>query len=185
MSAARPGSGFPSSPKKSPTVIHHSEIASLGCFLLVSFANPPLSSLRFLCCLFCGFLSSWTIAVQYSEEEKATFGSDVEAAMAYRQRLMRNLNGIHAVTMKDSEMQKGAMVAFAENMRTKLVKKPEIAQALQPTFPAGCRRLTPGPGYFEALVEDNVGIATVASMFNISALGSKVWPLVDSPFLSL
>lgn len=43
-----------------------------------------------------------------------------------------------------------------EHMRTKLAKKPEIYEQLVPDFPPGCRRLTPGPGYLEALVEDNV-----------------------------
>ena len=43
-----------------------------------------------------------------------------------------------------------------EAMRKKLEKKPGIMEALEPTWPPGCRRLTPGPGYLEALVEDNV-----------------------------
>ena len=41
-------------------------------------------------------------------------------------------------------------------MRRALAKKPEIYESLRPDFPPGCRRLTPGPGYLEALVEDNV-----------------------------
>jgi hypothetical protein len=41
-------------------------------------------------------------------------------------------------------------------MRERLKKKPEIANFILPSFAVGCRRLTPGPGYLEALVEDNV-----------------------------
>jgi len=41
-------------------------------------------------------------------------------------------------------------------MRERLSKKPEIADILTPSFGVGCRRLTPGPGYLEALVEPNV-----------------------------
>lgn len=57
-------------------------------------------------------------------------------------------------------------------MRQKLAKKPEIFERIVPTFPVACRRsagvfqlleradrscsLTPGPGYLESLVEDNV-----------------------------
>jgi hypothetical protein len=41
-------------------------------------------------------------------------------------------------------------------MKERLAKKPEIVDALTPSFAVGCRRLTPGPGYLEALVEDNV-----------------------------
>jgi len=41
-------------------------------------------------------------------------------------------------------------------MKARLAKKPQIVDALTPSFAVGCRRLTPGPGYLEALVEDNV-----------------------------
>lgn len=41
-------------------------------------------------------------------------------------------------------------------MKERLAKKPEIAEFLTPSFAVGCRRLTPGPGYLEALIEDNV-----------------------------
>lgn len=53
-------------------------------------------------------------------------------------------------------MQKGAVGAFRAMMKERLAKKPEIVDALTPSFAVGCRRLTPGPGYLEALVEDNV-----------------------------
>lgn len=41
-------------------------------------------------------------------------------------------------------------------MKKRLEKKPEIFDQILPSFPPGCRRLTPGPGYLEALVEPNV-----------------------------
>jgi hypothetical protein len=53
-------------------------------------------------------------------------------------------------------MQKMARKLFEEHMRTKLAKKPHIAKQMIPQFPVACKRLTPGPGYLEALVEDNV-----------------------------
>jgi hypothetical protein len=45
-------------------------------------------------------------------------------------------------------------------MRQRLASKPEIADFLIPSFGIGCRRATPGPGYLEALVEDNVDFIT-------------------------
>lgn len=45
-------------------------------------------------------------------------------------------------------------------MAKKLAKKPEVMEALEPKWPPGCRRLTPGPGYLEALVEDNVNFVS-------------------------
>ena len=53
-------------------------------------------------------------------------------------------------------MSEGARVAFTKLMRDRLAKKPELAEQLLPAFSVGCRRLTPGPGYLEALTEDNV-----------------------------
>lgn len=41
-------------------------------------------------------------------------------------------------------------------MKEKLKTKPDIFEMLQPDFSPGCRRLTPGPGFLEALVEENV-----------------------------
>lgn len=41
-------------------------------------------------------------------------------------------------------------------MKDKLATKPEIYDSLILDFPPGCRRLTPGPGYLEALIEENV-----------------------------
>jgi hypothetical protein len=52
-------------------------------------------------------------------------------------------------------------------MATRLAKKPEIVEHLTPSFAVGCRRLTPGPGYLEALVEPNVNfISTPISSIN-------------------
>lgn len=41
-------------------------------------------------------------------------------------------------------------------MKEKLKTKPEVYESMIPRYPPGCRRLTPGPGYLEAVVQDNV-----------------------------
>ncbi len=68
----------------------------------------------------------------------------------------RDANSVHALTLKDSEFQKHAREDFTALMKERLAKKPHILDSLLPSFSVGCRRLTPGPGYLEALVEDNV-----------------------------
>lgn len=45
-------------------------------------------------------------------------------------------------------------------MKERLATKPEIFRALAPSFSPGCRRLTPGPGYLEALTQPNVSFIT-------------------------
>jgi hypothetical protein len=41
-------------------------------------------------------------------------------------------------------------------MKQRLASKPELADQLVPDFSPNCRRLTPGPGYLEAIVQNNV-----------------------------
>jgi hypothetical protein len=60
------------------------------------------------------------------------------------------------LTLKGSEHQERARKDFSALMKERLAKKPHILESLLPSFSVGCRRLTPGPGYLEALVEDNV-----------------------------
>lgn len=55
-------------------------------------------------------------------------------------------------------MQLGAIPFFTENMKRRLVNKPELLEKLVPSFPPTCRRLTPGPGYLEALTDPKVDI---------------------------
>ncbi|GAA5820474.1 hypothetical protein JCM11251_005640 [Rhodosporidiobolus azoricus] len=94
---------------------------------------------------------------EFTEEEKKHFAEDPEDYLRFRKTMESELNGVHGVTLKGSALQVGAVEAFRELMQQKLANKPEIAKTLIPNFAVGCRRLTPGPGYLEALVSDNVG----------------------------
>lgn len=86
----------------------------------------------------------------------------------------------HGSTVKGSEMSEGARKAFTQLMRSRLAKKPELANLLLPEFAVGCRRLTPGPGYLEALTEDNVDfIATPISKVTSSGLQLENGRLVE------
>ncbi|KAH7075495.1 hypothetical protein BKA63DRAFT_413523 [Paraphoma chrysanthemicola] len=69
-------------------------------------------------------------------------------------------NGVHAITMKGTPLQLGAKDMFHQHMKKLLASKPEIFEALLPSFSPGCRRLTPGPGYLESLTEPNVSFIT-------------------------
>lgn len=55
-------------------------------------------------------------------------------------------------------MQRLAREGFTTLMKERLSKEPEILKHLLPDFGVGCRHLTPGPGFLEALVEDNVTV---------------------------
>lgn len=60
--------------------------------------------------------------------------------------------------MKHSKTQKQVRGDCEQHMRRSLAKKPELAELLVPSFGVGCRRITPGPGYLEALCQDNVNV---------------------------
>lgn len=76
--------------------------------------------------------------------------------MEFRHKIEKTVNEASLITIFGTETQQAFQLINREAMAKKLAKKPEIMKALEPTFPPGCRRLTPGPGYLEALVEDNV-----------------------------
>ncbi|KAL8280487.1 hypothetical protein RQP46_007135 [Phenoliferia psychrophenolica] len=99
---------------------------------------------------------------KFTDEDKKLFATDPAAFAAFRRSMEDELNGVHEVTIKGSPMQVGAVGAFREAMEIKLASKPEILKSIIPTFPVACRRLTPGPGYLEALVEKNVGFVSDA-----------------------
>lgn len=62
------------------------------------------------------------------------------------------------MTIKGTPEQLAGEEFFAQNMKRRLARKPELADQLLPSFPPGCRRLTPGPGYLEALTDDKVEV---------------------------
>ncbi|ORY81800.1 FAD/NAD(P)-binding domain-containing protein [Leucosporidium creatinivorum] len=98
---------------------------------------------------------------KFTDEELARFRDDTEFYNEFRHAQEAELNCLHHLTFHGSAGQVAAVAEFKEAMSAKLAKKPEIAERLIPTFPVACRRLTPGPGYLEALVEDNVDFRPV------------------------
>lgn len=93
---------------------------------------------------------------EFDREQIKKFESDPEAWLNFRMMVEADANNIHSVTLKGTPMQIGAQQAFEDGMKVRLQKKPQYFDWLKPKFAPGCRRLTPGPGFLEALVEDNV-----------------------------
>ncbi|KAJ7657984.1 FAD/NAD-binding domain-containing protein [Mycena rosella] len=91
----------------------------------------------------------------FTDKDKEAF-KDPAYYKEFRRDLESDLNSIHVVTLKGHPVQEGGRAAFKADMLQRLATKPEIAEHLIPDFAVGCRRLTPGPGYLEALCQDNV-----------------------------
>jgi cation diffusion facilitator CzcD-associated flavoprotein CzcO len=61
--------------------------------------------------------------------------------------------------LADSDVQKDAQEMFRKSMTDRLgdsEKGKRAAELLLPSFPVGCRRQTPGPGFLEAITQENV-----------------------------
>jgi cation diffusion facilitator CzcD-associated flavoprotein CzcO len=98
--------------------------------------------------------------IPVSEEQRREFEANPEAYFKFRKIIEQDGNTVHGGTFAASELQKGAVEAFRAMMRKRLANKLEIAEFLTPSFAVGCRRLTSGPGYLEALTEDNMEFIT-------------------------
>lgn len=95
----------------------------------------------------------------FTEAEIKEFENE-EFYTKFRHAIEDDLNAVHGCTQRGHPIQQFAAAMFREGMLKKLAKKPWIAEHLIPDFPVACRRLTPGPGYLEALCEDNVDFVT-------------------------
>lgn len=94
--------------------------------------------------------------MRFTPEQIQAFRDDPAAWHAFRLKVEADSNGIHAVTLKGSGMQQAAQQLFSETMQNRLAKKPHYYDWIKPNFAPGCRRLTPGPGFLEAMCEENV-----------------------------
>lgn len=91
----------------------------------------------------------------FSEEEKEKL-KDPAFYNEFRKMIERDLGSVHYITHRGSALQDGVRADIFATMQRKLAAKPEVGGVLIPDFPVGCKRMTPGPGYLDALVSDNV-----------------------------
>lgn len=91
----------------------------------------------------------------FSEEKLKEF-QDPAKYLQYRKEIEEAYWRRYESQLKDSPANKRATEEFKELMRKRLTEKPELLEQLVPEFAPHCRRLTPGPGYLEALQKDNV-----------------------------
>ncbi|KAL3444179.1 hypothetical protein BJX65DRAFT_174915 [Aspergillus insuetus] len=92
----------------------------------------------------------------YSLEEKSLYASDPVAFLAYRKYVESSVNSVYKLMLSGSEENTFLLNLVDGVMRAKLAKSPpELVEKLIPEFEIGCRRLSPGDGYLEAMQEGN------------------------------
>ena len=99
--------------------------------------------------------------VTYTEEEKKRLRENPDELRELRKTLEHKLNGFFGnVILNDGPQQAAAQAAFTAEMKRRLggEKNAHLHEKLIPKWTVGCRRLTPGDGYLEALTEPNVTI---------------------------
>jgi cation diffusion facilitator CzcD-associated flavoprotein CzcO len=93
----------------------------------------------------------------YTEEEIERFRSDPEYHLHYRRTLEGSVNKLFDMFINGSDASVGAEKLMRAEMERRIGPGHEtLKEKLIPSWPPGCRRITPGDGYLEALVQPNV-----------------------------
>ena len=92
----------------------------------------------------------------YTENERSRFREDSEYYQSFRKEMESFINKDFPCLFPGSPEEIAGTRKIRDHMMQKLAPRPGVYEALEPRFTPGCRRLTPGPGYLEALTEPNV-----------------------------
>ncbi|KAL3433933.1 hypothetical protein BDV09DRAFT_170944 [Aspergillus tetrazonus] len=91
----------------------------------------------------------------YTEEEKKLYRENPETFLEYRKYVERSVNSVFKIMLSGSEENKFLSNLVSQVMRERLSKNPHLIEKLIPNYEIGCRRLSPGDGYLEAMQADN------------------------------
>ncbi len=97
-----------------------------------------------------------TLEPQYFTPEKLESFTKPAEYLKFRKELEEKYWRRFASQIRGSEKNSSLREDFIRTMAERLKRKPEILRSIVPDFSPHCRRLTPGPGYLEALCADNV-----------------------------
>lgn len=95
-----------------------------------------------------------------SADRLEEFSKDEGSYLKFRKRIEDDGNMVHSSSLRGSDMQNMFVSFFSKITQERLAGRPDLLASFSPTFGVGCRRLTPGPGYLEALTQPNVDFIT-------------------------
>ena len=93
--------------------------------------------------------------MSFTPEQLDSF-KDPKEHLRYRKELEGRFWRNFEAQLADSEVSRSSTRVFVNLMKKRLAGQPELLDKLVPDFPPHCRRLTPGPGYIEALQSPNL-----------------------------
>lgn len=91
----------------------------------------------------------------YTDEHKAQLARNPTELRDLRRKMEHSFNCFFRLFLQHSPQQAWARETFTQMMKDKLNGDEELISKLVPHWPVGCRRITPGHGYLEALQQDN------------------------------
>ncbi|KAK3906964.1 hypothetical protein C8A05DRAFT_40295 [Staphylotrichum tortipilum] len=94
----------------------------------------------------------------FSAETIEKFQLDPEFYREFVRKVEVEVNNAFPVVLTQSPVQAFARAKVTEYMTLMLGGNPELCKILIPDFPLGCRRMTPGHGYLQALTQPNVEV---------------------------
>ncbi|KAL6407714.1 uncharacterized protein AUP68_08736 [Ilyonectria robusta] len=95
---------------------------------------------------------------QYTEDQKRNFRENPKELWKMRKDIEHGFNQFFYALLNDSPQQEAVQKAFTSNMEERLNYDPKLCASLIPSWKVGCRRLSPGEGYLEALQEPNASV---------------------------
>lgn len=93
---------------------------------------------------------------QYTEKEKQKFRDDPEYHLEYVTKVEKAIVGGWDMFYRGSELNRAAKDFMQQSMNERLGNREDLKRHFIPNWSPGCRRLTPGEGYLEALIRPNV-----------------------------
>lgn len=81
---------------------------------------------------------------------------DSEGYIAHRKKLEEESFSFFSNIIKGHPSNEKSKENFTNLISSRLNGREDLVQQIKPDFSPNCRRLTPGPGYLEAITQDNV-----------------------------
>lgn len=103
-------------------------------------------------------VESSTYNESYTGEQKKHLSQHPDVYLAFRKRIEQQMNENFAASVRGSPEQQLGRQWAERVMREALALSPELQAKLIPSWELGCRRLTPGKPYLEAVQRANVHI---------------------------
>jgi cation diffusion facilitator CzcD-associated flavoprotein CzcO len=108
---------------------------------------------------------------QYTEKERQRFRDDPNYHLEYATKVEQAIVGGWDMFYRGSELNIAAKEFMQKSMADRLGDREDLKQHFIPSWSPGCRRLTPGEGYLEALIRPNVTCVMNNEITHVTSAG--------------